>query len=486
MKLLDKLEKSRSFWFLIATFLAFFLLRLPSLFEPYWYGDEGIYQVVGLALQDGRLLYRDIWDNKPPLLYVLYALFSSDQFALRLVSLIFGLLAVFVFFFLAKKIFVKERIAFITTALFAFLFGLPILEGNIANSENFMLFPILLSALIIYSLSLKNPYPKYVVLPFLAGLLLSFAFLFKVVAIFDFAAILLFFFFRRYENKKKLLDVIQTLVPLFCGLAIPLVIVFLYFFTRGAFWDFFNAAFRQNVGYVGYGNTFVVQQGLLITKLLLLGGAVFYLFVRRKRIDVSALFVFLWFGFSLFNAFFSQRPYTHYLLVLLPSFVLLLGFLFSSRYKNMSLATSLITLAFVLPNFWFYSKTFLYYENFFAFIANRKSVAAYQRFFDKNTPRDYDIAMFLKGHTKITDVVYVWGNSPQIYVLANKIPPGRYTVAYHSVASKTSLKETEDAISRSNPKYIILTPTKEQFPYRLFNYKMRYVIDDTTVYERTF
>jgi hypothetical protein len=94
MKLLSIYEKSKNVWFLISAGLIFFLLRLPSLFEPYWYGDEGIYQALGLGINNGRILYRDIFDNKPPFLYVLYSFFNSDQFLLRFVSLVFGLVSV--------------------------------------------------------------------------------------------------------------------------------------------------------------------------------------------------------------------------------------------------------------------------------------------------------------------------------------------------------------------------------------------------------
>src|SRR3990167_9750693 len=91
---LDNIITPRDVLFLGLTLILFFLLRLPSLIEPYWYGDEGIYEVLGMAMRNERLLYKDIWDNKPPLLYVMYALFNSDQFLVRFSSLLFGLLAV--------------------------------------------------------------------------------------------------------------------------------------------------------------------------------------------------------------------------------------------------------------------------------------------------------------------------------------------------------------------------------------------------------
>ena len=88
MKILNRLERSFSFWFLLLTSFLFFLLRWPSLFEPYWYGDEGVYQAVGILLNNGQSLYSQAWENKPPLLLVIYAILNSDQFLVKIASLI--------------------------------------------------------------------------------------------------------------------------------------------------------------------------------------------------------------------------------------------------------------------------------------------------------------------------------------------------------------------------------------------------------------
>ncbi|MBP6098670.1 MAG: hypothetical protein KA477_01670, partial [Candidatus Levybacteria bacterium] len=57
---------SFSIWYIIVFFV---ILRLPSLIEPIWYADEGIYEVIAHAMHNGRVLYSEVWDNKPPLLY---------------------------------------------------------------------------------------------------------------------------------------------------------------------------------------------------------------------------------------------------------------------------------------------------------------------------------------------------------------------------------------------------------------------------------
>src|SRR6185437_4735919 len=156
MQLLSKLEKKTGVWFFLGISFLFVLLRIPSLFEPLWYGDEGVYQTIGMALNHGRLLYRDIWDNKPPLLYLVYAVLQSDQLLVRLANIAAGLLSLVFFFLLSQKLFEKKYLQYITTSIFAVLLGIPLLEGNIANAENFMMPCILAAALITFVVSLKK------------------------------------------------------------------------------------------------------------------------------------------------------------------------------------------------------------------------------------------------------------------------------------------------------------------------------------------
>ncbi|RJQ35895.1 hypothetical protein C4559_06055 [Candidatus Microgenomates bacterium] len=512
MKILEKLEKSIEFYYLLITSFIFFLLRLPSLFEPYWYGDEGIYQTIGIAMRAGRLLYRDIWDNKPPLLYFLYSIFNSDQFMLRLVSLIFGLLSVVAFFYLSKKLFndtLGGKIPFFVTSLYAFLFSIPLIEGNIANSENFMLLPIILSGFIVYKITQTchsresrlnrddsrirfRPCQNDILL-ITSGILLSIAFLFKIVAIFDTAAFFIFLFIigikdlAILKDRKQLILSVLNLLPLAAGFIIPIFLTFVFFFLNGALKDFLSASFSQNVGYVGYGNQFLFPQGLLVLKLTILSLFLLFLLIKRKAISQSTLFILIWLAFSIFNAFFSQRPYIHYLLVLLPSFCLLFGLVFfDKRYQKLTFVISIIFCVIIFTSFKFYGKTVLYYQNFVSFVLGQKSVSSYQAFFDRQTPTDYQLAQFIKNHTTQKDNVFIWGNNAQVYKMANKLPAGKFTVAYHMTYSKKTLEETRDDINKQKPKYIIITSPRNPFPYHLLGYKVKLNIKNAIIYEKVF
>lgn len=495
------LQKPKEFIFLLATAFFFFLLRLPSLYEPHWYGDEGIYETIGYALRHGRSLYTGIWDNKPPLLYLFYALVNGDQFSIKLLSLIFGLIEIGVFYFLAKRLFTNARARYLSTGFFALLYALPILEGNIANAENFMLLPILTAAyLIVTKFNTDRARYNSRVL-FSSGILLGLAALFKMVALFDLLAFVMFLlsfhlpalsFSQRSLTifAKTALSKLRTLTPLLSGFLLPILITSLYFLIRGAFAEFFHAVFAGNVGYVGLENTFVFPQGLLVAKIILLGVFIVAFFWKKALFGRVERFILLWVGLSIFSAFFSQRPYTHYLLVLLPSFSLAVGLLpILRRRAKTAVAILLLTVVvMVLQSFRYYSptKSVAYYSNFISYLEDTKDSTSYEAFFDSQTPSILNVASYLRLHVRKNEPIFVWGDFPQLYRLTETLPPGRFTVAYHIIPSQKNTDETLKALAMTRPRYIVILPNLSYIPFNLNSYSKVVTIDTITIYERTF
>src|SRR5450631_1095302 len=56
----------------LATFVLGVVLRMPTFSRPLLSDDEAIYAVTADALVRGDLLYRDVVDHKPPLIYQVY------------------------------------------------------------------------------------------------------------------------------------------------------------------------------------------------------------------------------------------------------------------------------------------------------------------------------------------------------------------------------------------------------------------------------
>ncbi len=185
---MDFLKKNK---FIFILLLIVFIFRLPSLFEPYWYGDEGIYLTIGMAIKKGYLLYRDIYDNKPPLLYLVAALTNGRQFWFRFFLSTSLLVSIHFFYRLCLLFFENQtKKAKIATVLFSLLTTIRAFEGNIANSELFILLPTIFGFFLF--LKEKQENKEGFLSIFFIGTLLSSAFLYKVPAVFDFTTLLFF------------------------------------------------------------------------------------------------------------------------------------------------------------------------------------------------------------------------------------------------------------------------------------------------------
>lgn len=495
MKLLSYLEKKKETWYLIFFGFLFFILRLPSVFEPYWYGDEGIYETLGYGLRHGRILYQTIWDNKPPLLYWIYAIFNGDQSSVKFLSLIFGLLSFVAFFFLTRKIFGSKnnKVSLASSILFLFLFATPILEGNIGNAENFMLLPIILSAFIIYSFSEnkdRGEITNYKPLV-LAGILLGVSFLIKVVAIFDFASFLLFLFLIEFEKFKQIKKILYQLVFFTLSFISPFILISLYFAIKGNFLEFIKSAFFSNISYVNYGNQFIIPQGFLILKLILLLTVCVFIFLKKNLFSKKEIFITLWFSFSLFSAFFSQRPYTHYLLVLISSAILAFSLILEIGLKKkifiyfftIAIITTIITFSSSIN---FYKSTFGYYLNFIKFEIGSENLDQYIKFFDPNAFLNFQIAQYLNLNKTKNNSLFIWGNNAQLYKMTNTLPPGKFTVLYHITASQKNIEETKKEFLKGKSNFVVILQTEPKFPFSLLGYTQKMIMNNAYIYEKNY
>jgi len=117
---------------LLILLLIVIALRLPSLAEPYWYGDEAIYLTIGNALRHGQRLYAEIVDHKTPFIY--YLAMMPNQFSFRLLMLGWMLASTTFFYRLAENFFASSKAVWLSTLLFVLLTSWSSLEGKWALS----------------------------------------------------------------------------------------------------------------------------------------------------------------------------------------------------------------------------------------------------------------------------------------------------------------------------------------------------------------
>lgn len=427
------------FWGIL--FLLFFLLRLPSLFEPYWYGDEGIYLTIGQAINRGLILYRQIHDNKPPLLYYFAAL-CPTVFSFRLLLSVLMIPTLYFFYRLSQKL-IPIKYLRRSLILFLLLSSLPLLEGNIANAEVFMLLPTIIGVFLAFTA--KNFYHHT-----LSGLLLGIAFTIKIPVLFEFTFLFLWLFLIQKTAHRHLF---QFSVAFF----LPITLWFLYFFHLGAQKEFLFSALLQNFGYIsswssGSHSGSVTQGGLLTRGLFLLASYLYFYFLKnRRQINSHQFFLLLWFTSTLFASLLSARPYPHYLIQILPPLCLLI---FSSLKKTYKVVL-VFFLAFIVFRYKFYFyPVFRYYLNFYSYILNLKPKQSYFSYFSPDIHQTYQISDYIVKNTVSSDRIFVWGDSPFIYALSSRLPAARYTVAYHIIDFK-SHTDTLTQIKANLPKIIV-------------------------------
>jgi 4-amino-4-deoxy-L-arabinose transferase-like glycosyltransferase len=121
--------------------LLFTWLRVSGLISRVTDPDPGLFQSFAWQMQQGKTLYAEIWDHKPPLIYYLnlafITLFGPTENAIAYGSLFFTLLQTAVVFFILKKITHDIIASFTGTALFICTFFSVFLLGSGNYTEQY-------------------------------------------------------------------------------------------------------------------------------------------------------------------------------------------------------------------------------------------------------------------------------------------------------------------------------------------------------------
>ncbi|MCA9382845.1 glycosyltransferase family 39 protein [Candidatus Dojkabacteria bacterium] len=325
---------------LLLSIVAFILLRLPSFWEPNWHPDEGFYATVATSMANGKILYRDTFDHKAPLIYFTYMLGSGlgKLFYIKLLNLIFGLVGLIGFSRLVK-VFSKSTAVYLASIIsFTLLFGSSFREGNIANTENFFV-PIVIWALV---LALEYPTKiKY----FISGILFAFAFQYKFHSLLDLFALCLFWLVLDPKNVVQLIK--DKLVWILGGFGLVNFLVVIFLLLKGLFFDYFNAVYLFSFSYSTDNRGFVLNRldvKLLVYLLLLIWA--YWKYKKKQNISEKTFLLLILASSALFAMSLGGRNYPHYYLQLVPYASIIIGFLYVKylQHNKLLLTGAVITI----------------------------------------------------------------------------------------------------------------------------------------------
>jgi hypothetical protein len=416
------------------------VLRVPSLFESFWYGDEGIYAAVADEMSQGKLLYSQIWDHKPPLLFWVFlpaALvgWGKGFVLLRMFNILLGVLSlVFVNQILKRKVSDWPRL--ISLVFLSFLLGSTILEGNILNAEViFMAFN--LGAILLFLLK-KNFY--------LAGALAFLSLITKVPGFVELAMVFVAFGFI-YLKEKGFKFVFQSVAKMAVGFLIPTIAMLVYFFAKGTIPDFVYANATFNQIYSLHQNNYFEIVGLQLpntylqlfsfVSIFILGTSLYW----KKKISGFAYFSLTLLAAEIFASLLSAKNYGHYFLQILPGLTLLLA-IFIQNFKNIfkvkNILLILTIIVFLIPSFLVFQKggkvavhanLTEYYESFFeGYILNRQP--AKEKFWWGRQEEVVNISKYLDENYG-DKLAYIYTSKPWVIALTDLNLTNKYTVWFH-------------------------------------------------------
>ena len=451
------LPRGRARWATAVLLVAFvLLLRLPTLFEPPYFGDEGIFAAVASRLLGGERLYADVWDNKPPLIYLVYAavlqVFGPSIVALRLVGTIWAAGTTLLVLALARRV-ASPRSAAMAAVAFALLSSTPFLQGTLLLTEALAALPVAAAMCLVLDASAREG-PARDRRLLLAGALFGLGCCAKQVAALDAAAAGLWLLLRPGRP-------LRDLTWLAGGWLVPLGLIALWLIGVGAAGEAWQAVVWGYRAYLG-------ERPLLpgwfraLTVVPAIVGVGRVLWARRSggSPDAGDLAL-VWFGFVVLAVTAPGRPFGHYMVqALAPAAVLLAVVL--ARWGRAAATLSAATLllgAYLFVNqfwaFWFSHGTLRpdYYANWLAYVSGGRDRAAYERFFDWRVANQEAIARAVRAEGG-ERTLFVWGEYPWTYALAGGRNPTRFSTSYHTFLAPRAKADVMRDLRTDPPRFI--------------------------------
>jgi 4-amino-4-deoxy-L-arabinose transferase-like glycosyltransferase len=335
----------------------------------------------------------------------------------------------------------------------------PIIEGNLAMTETFMILPATL-AVLAFVIAERRDEDRRFFLYVGAGVLMGVAAGYKQVAVLDLAAIALMVWLT---HERPL----RALAPLAGGFAAPQIVLAALFVADGAFGAYWYAVVGSLGLYADLApaqNPFVRFCGFLPALLALAW------LVRRRQLGepvTLAMFPALWLGCAVAGTTSSTFPFPHYLQQAAPPLALaLVSHPMQAEREQLSralLAVAAVLVAAVITGQFalaFRERRQLdpvdYYRTFASHRWGTMSDLDYQYYFDGKAVAVNDIVRYMKEDGAGTSL-YTWSELPWIYAAGGFTNPTRYYTSFLGEVVPGAKPEILRDLDRHPPVYVLVS-----------------------------
>ncbi len=441
--------------------------------------DSAIFAAVAQHMAAGKLLYQEVWDHKPPMIYFInwFTMFWSDNIhpAIRNMERFFSLLATLSLFYIAYQVTSKLWIALMAPISFHWLFYLPqTIQGGNVTEEYGAVFLLLGMANVF--LAKNSQYPFNNIFPFTAGFFFACAALTKEP--FFVSSIIWFVYLIQFQKSgfEKFRMSLLALLGSF-SVAIILILGFLYSGILNDWLDViaYNFAYIQHskqdgnaianlIKHASIAYEYVLSQSYTILILAAFGiASCFHLKFAKKHHCIS-----WWITAALVLDFLAttlsgfQIP--HYYLQIIPSLCLVstIGILFLyEQFQRLPFSVWILIGAILISLFTFD-------------LSNSKKFA--QRFFTPSGRVNLGpISYSLKSRKEPGDTFWAHlGENARYYTEAGLLSPSKYIYLYDHLFLDSWLTTAEEkknqlinALQTNPPTYTVYSKHDAQIMHDL-------------------
>ena len=463
---------NRWLWSSVFTILVYFTMPVRARYAL-GLSDASIFEYFGYAMSNGEVLYRDLFDHKGPIVFIInyFGYILNGEFGIKIVYLI----CIFIFFYtsiLIARLFTNERNSIIVLVVIFVLFENFFELGW--GIEGYVL-PVINYSLYIYiKYFLVKRVSRLEILLVGASLALVFFTRANMIGIW-----LIFSLYVLVDkiSKKQYKELATFTMYFILGIFLVIIPLGIYLSIKGVLSEMIYQSFTMNFIYAknqGLGKRKILEwfietaNGLNIS-LIFFGGVV----ISYRKYGRRILFLTIAIGLCLVFALLSKRPYLHYLLVLIPLVIPILSIILESSIFKVNIVYILLGIYII-----YYTPI----QNILTNIENRN----YNYFND-----EVKIAQYVKNNTANTDRIYSHRMQGLIYLEAERLANSKFFFIPSLEDETPIIDDVRSSFEKRAPKYIIFD---ERYDYKKAtdyyikafiekNYKEEYSIKTIKVYK---
>lgn len=418
--------------------------------------DSSVFQVMGKGLLENKIMYKDLFDHKGPVVYFINAIafLINSNCGLFVVEFIIAYVGT-IYVYKTSKIILNKTTSTIISIIYIFM-SFKYFEGGNYTEEYAITF---ISMAMYYIIKILQSKENKKINWIMIGTTFAITFMIKptyctIWAVFGVVQLI------SSIKDKKITELLKAIVYMIFGTAIIIIPIIIYLIINSAMDSFIDAYFIMNIK---YSESTIIEKikGLLklfyiykYTKILVIMAISNFIILISKKVNKrTKIFITLFLIISTILTGWSPTAYNHYLIQLSPCFILEVMFalyIISNIIKekiDYEITNKLpLKLIFIMP---IICLILVIGTNLILLENRMKRIDSGYKNFRKKVSE-------IENYINEDDEILVLENNSYYYLIFNKIPNTKYFFQTPIIKYDEKIKnETEKYIIEKKPKVII-------------------------------